>query len=116
MQSLLNPVEVLAQVLKTTVRLAERSSLDRQGNSMHIASGRRIACGNMHVVAYSQEEYARWNEGVSDVMGCLGIEISKDFTVNGMEYGRNGWYESLSRDNVTSNAMKNMLENTIAEK
>ena len=36
----------------------------------------RNACGNMHTVAYSQEEYARWTEGVSDVMGDLGIDYS----------------------------------------
>ena len=36
----------------------------------------RNACGNMHTVAYSQEEYARWTEGVSDVMGYLGIDYS----------------------------------------
>lgn len=141
MQSLLNPVEDLAQVLKTPIKLAARSSLNRQGNSVDIASGRRIAvndgyiltvkpqgvevsggdepydtqaymkaqmmadslatllrnaCGNMHTVANSQEEYSRWNEGVSDVMGYLGIDTSKDFTVNGMKYSRNGngWYES----------------------
>ena len=141
MQNLLNPVEDLVQVLKTPIKLAERSSLNRQGNSVDIASGSRIAvndgyiltvkpqgvevsggdnpydtqaylkaqkmadslatllrnaCGNMHTVAYSQEEYARWNEGVSDVMGYLGIDASKDFTVNGMKYSRNenGQFES----------------------
>ena len=36
----------------------------------------RNACGNMQTVAYSQEEYARWTEGVSDVMGYLGIDYS----------------------------------------
>lgn len=77
MQSLLNPVEDLVQVLKTPIKLAKRSSLNRQRNSV-------------------EEEYARWNEGVSDVMGYLGIDTSKDFTVNGMKYGKNGngWYES----------------------
>lgn len=141
MQNLLNPVEDLVQVLKTPIKLADRYSLNRQSNSINIASGMRIAvndgytltvkpqgvevsggdnpydteaymkaqrmadslatmlrnaCGNMHTVAYSQEEYARWTEGVSDVMGYLGIDTSKDFTVNGMKYGRNanGWYES----------------------
>ena len=49
----------------------------------------RNACGNMHTVAYSQEEYSKWNEGVSDVMGYLGIDTSKDFTVNGMKYSKN---------------------------
>ena len=37
----------------------------------------RNACGNMHTVAYSKEEYARWDEGVSDVMGYLGIVVIK---------------------------------------
>lgn len=54
------------------------------------------ACGVMKTVAYSREEYARWIEGVSDVMGYLGIDTSKDFIVNGMKYSKNenGWYES----------------------
>ncbi len=43
MQNLLNPVEDLVQVLKTPIKLAERSSLNRQGNSVDIASGSRIA-------------------------------------------------------------------------
>ncbi len=141
MQNLLNPVENLVQVLRTPIKLAERSSLNRQSNSINIASGMRIAvngghiltvkpqgvevsggdnpydtesylkaqrmadslttllhnaCGVMNTVAYSREEYARWTEGVSDVMGYLGIDTSKDFTVNGMKYSRNenGWYES----------------------
>ena len=141
MQNLLNPVENLVQVLRTPIKLAERSSLNRQSNSINIASGMRIAvngghiltvkpqgvevsggdnpydtesylkaqrmadslatllhnaCGVMNTVAYSREEYARWTEGVFDVMGYLGIDTSKDFTVNGMKYSRNenGWYES----------------------
>ena len=149
MQSLLNPVEDLVQVVKTPIKLAERSSLNQQGNSVDIASGRRIAvndgyvltvkpqgvevsggdnpydteaylkaqkmadslstllrnaCGNMHTVAHSQEGYARWNEGVSDVMGYLGIDASKDFTVNGMKYSRNGngWYESQADSEARS--------------
>lgn len=149
MQNLLNPVEDLVQVLKTPIKLAERSSLNRQGNSVDIASGSRIAvndgyiltvkpqgvevsggdnpydtqaylkaqkmadslatllrnaCGNMHTVAYSQEEYARWNEGVSDVMGYLGIDASKDFTVNGMKYSKNGngWFESQADSEAKS--------------
>ena len=58
----------------------------------------------MTLVAYSQEEYARWNEGVSDVMGYLGIDASKDFTVNGMKYSRNenGWYESQADSEAKS--------------
>lgn len=141
MQRLLKPVENLAQVLRTPIKLAEKSSINKQSNTINIAAGMRIAvndghiltvkpqgvevsggnnpydteaylkaqrmadslatllhnaCGVMKTVAYSQEEYARWTEGVSDVMGYLGIDTSKDFTVNGMKYSRNerGWYES----------------------
>ena len=155
MQNLLNPVENLVQVLKTPIKLAERSSLNRQSNSINIASGMRIAvngghiltvkpqgvevsggdnpydtesylkaqrmadslatllhnaCGVMNTVAYSQEEYARWTEGVSDVMGYLGIDTSKDFTVNGMKYSRNenGWYESQA--NSEAKAAYEMLK------
>lgn len=70
----------------------------------------RNACGNMNTVAYSQEEYVRWNEGVSDVMGYLGIDTSKDFTVNGMKYSRNenGWYESQA--NSEAKAAYEMLK------
>lgn len=149
MQNLLNPIEDLAQVLRTPIRLAERSSLNRQSNSINIASGRRIAvndgyiltvksqgvevsggddpydteaykkaqrmadslatllrnaCGNMHTVAYSQEEYANWTKGVSDVMGYLGIDTSRDFTINGMKYSRNtnGWYESQANSEANA--------------
>ena len=105
-------------MLKTPIKLADSSSLNRLSNSVNIASDMRIAvnngyilevkqqgvevsggndteaymkaqkmagslstllrnaCGNMHTVAYSQEEYARWTEGVSDVMGYLGIDYS----------------------------------------
>ena len=47
-------------------------------------------------VAHSKEEYARYTEGITDVMSYLGVDTSKDFTVNGMKYSKNkdGWYES----------------------
>lgn len=140
-QHLLNPVEDLAQVLKTPIKLAERSSLSRQSNSVNIAEGQRIqvngghvltvtaqgvevsggdnpydtesyekaqrmadalssllrnAGGTMNTVAYSKEEYSRYTEGITNVMSYLGIDTSKDFTVNGMKYSKNknGWYES----------------------
>ena len=50
----------------------------------------------MTTVAHSKEEYARYTEGITDVMSYLGIDTSKDFTVNGMKYSKNkdGWYES----------------------
>ena len=50
----------------------------------------------MTTVAHSKEEYAQYIEGITDVMSYLGIDTSKDFTVNGMKYSKNkdGWYES----------------------
>ena len=50
MQNLLNPVEDLVQVLKTPIKLAERSSLNRQGNSVDIASGSRIAVNDGYIL------------------------------------------------------------------
>ena len=61
-----------------------------------LASMLRNAGGTMTTVAHSKEEYARYIEGITDVMSYLGIDTSKDFTVNGMRYSKNkdGWYES----------------------
>ena len=50
MQNLLNPIEDLVQVLKTPIKLAERSSLNRQGNSVDIASGSRIAVNDGYIL------------------------------------------------------------------
>ena len=50
MQNLLNPVEDLVQVLKTPIKLAERSSLNRQRNSVDIASGSRIAVNDGYIL------------------------------------------------------------------
>jgi len=54
-----------------------------------LASMLRNAGGTMTTVAHSKEEYARYTEGITDVMYYLGIDISKDFTVNGMKYSKN---------------------------
>lgn len=50
MPHLLNPVENLAQVLRTPIKLAEKSSLNRQSNTINIASGMRIAVNDGHVL------------------------------------------------------------------
>ena len=55
-----------------------------------LASMLRNAGGTMTTVAHSKEEYARYTEGITDVMSYLGIDTSKDFTVNGMKYSN--WY------------------------
>lgn len=140
-QHLLNPVEDLAQVLKTPIKLAKSASFSTSNNSVNIAKGQSIrvngghvltvtahgvevsggdnpydtesyikaqsmadaltsllrnAGGTMTTVAHSKEEYAKYTEGITDVMSYLGIDTSKDFTVNGMKYSKNkdGWYES----------------------
>ena len=66
-QHLLNPVEDLAQALKTPIKLAKGASLSRQNNSVNIAEGQSIRVNGGHVL-----------------------------TVNGMKYSKNkdGWYES----------------------
>ncbi|MCM1145933.1 MAG: hypothetical protein NC321_15080 [Clostridium sp.] len=141
MKNLLYPVEDLVQAVQKPIKLADKFSVNRQSNSVNIASGSRIAindgyiltvkeqgvevsggndpydteaylkaqtmanslasllrnaCGNLHTMAHSEKAYDSWNEGVSAVMGYLGIDTSKSFTVNGMKYGtnKNGWYES----------------------
>lgn len=53
-----------------------------------LASMLRNAGGTMTTVAHSKEEYARYTEGITDVMSYLGIDTSKDFTVNGMKYSK----------------------------
>ena len=60
----------------------------------------------MTTVAHSKEEYAQYIEGITDVMSYLGIDTSKDFTVNGMKYSKNkdGWY-ALIRSPRTSSAL-----------
>ena len=141
MSDQLNPVEDLEAVLKTPMKLASSSSINRQSNSVTIAAGSTIsindgyvltikpqgievsggtnpynqearqeaqdmagtlssllrnAGGTMNNVASSSSEYEKWTENVSDVLGYMGIDTSKDFTVNGMKYSKNenGWFES----------------------
>lgn len=53
-------------------------------------------------------------------MGYLGIDASKDFTVNGMKYGRNGngWYESQADSEAKSayEMLKAAWQKTLEEK
>lgn len=140
-KQLLRPVEDIEKALKTPIKLAKSSSLDRRNNAVNIAEGKRIsindgyvltvkpqgvelsggnnpydtesyikaqrmagslatmlrnAGGTMNTVADSKEGYGRYTEGISDVMSYLGIDTSREFTVNGMKYSKNkaGWYES----------------------
>lgn len=74
--------------------LAAKVKAQRMADAL--ASMLRNAGGTMTTVAHSKEEYARYTEGITDVMSYLGVDTSKDFTVNGMKYSKNkdGWYES----------------------
>ena len=56
----------------------------------------RNAAGIMNRMAHSAEEYQRFMEGATGVLGYLGIDTSKDFYLNGMKYSTNsqGYYES----------------------
>lgn len=58
----------------------------------------RNAGGTLHTIAYGQEAYQKWTEQVSTVMQYLDIDITKDFTINGMKYSKNekGDWESSS--------------------
>ncbi len=42
LQHLLNPVEDLAQALKTPIKLAKGASISRQNNSVNIAEGQKV--------------------------------------------------------------------------
>lgn len=48
MQRLLKPVESLAQVLRTSIKLAEKSSINRKSNTINIAAGMRITVNDGH--------------------------------------------------------------------
>lgn len=58
----------------------------------------RNAGGTANIVAFSTPEYQKWTENVSRVMSYFGLDVSKDFTVNGMKYSKNkeGWWESAA--------------------
>ena len=59
----------------------------------------RNACGMMKNVAYSPAAYEKWTNNVSKALGYLGIDTSKDFSVNGMNYTRdeNGHFISKGK-------------------
>lgn len=71
----------------------------------------RNAGGTANIVAFSTPEYQKWTENVSRVMSYFGIDVSKDFTVNGMKYSKNkeGYWESAA-----NTAAKEAYERQIA--
>ena len=61
------------------IRMDTESYVKAQRMADALASMLRNAGGTMTAVAHSKEEYARYIEGITDVMSCLGIDTSKDF-------------------------------------
>lgn len=143
MRRLLRPAEDMTKALRTPIRLAERTSVNRAANSVTIAAGTRItvndgyfltvtengvechhgenydpydteayikaqaqadslstllrnAGGTQKTTAFSEEGYQKWTEKVSAVLSYMGIDGSRDFSVNGMKYHKNskGYWES----------------------
>ena len=70
----------------------------------------RNACGNLKNVTHSTEEYEKYAKGLKEAMSYLGIDTSKDFTVNGMKYSKNkdGLYESEA--NITAKIAQEKME------
>lgn len=56
----------------------------------------RNAGGTLQTVAIGQEAYQKWTDRVDTLMQYLGIDTTKDFTINGMKYHKNedGCWES----------------------
>ena len=50
----------------------------------------RNASGQMNHVGTDSSGIARWNENVEKVLSYFGIDASKDFTVNGIKYTKEG--------------------------
>ena len=71
-QHLLNPVEDLAQALKTPIKLAKGASLSRQNNSVNIAEGQSIRVNGGHVLTVT-------THGV-EVSGGLAKSLSISFS------------------------------------
>ena len=60
----------------------------------------RNACGMMKNVANSPAAYDKWKTNVSKVLGYFGIDASKDFSVNGMNYSRDEKGRLVSQERI----------------
>ena len=54
------------------------------------------ASGLTNVSYYDDKDYAQWHKDVCEVLESFGIDTSKNFSINGVEYSRNakGYFES----------------------
>lgn len=77
----------------------------------------RNACGIMKNTAYSSAGYDKWTANVSKVLGYFGIDTSKDFSVNGMNYTRdeNGRFVSQAKTDAVKEYEKLKSENRFYE-
>lgn len=62
----------------------------------------RNAGGTQQITAFSLEEYQKWTGEVSTVLSYMGIDSSRDFTLNGMKYSKNsnGFWESAANSSA----------------
>lgn len=83
-----------------------------QGLADSLAVLLRNAGGTQQTTAFSREEYQKWTGEVSTVLSYMGIDSSRDFTLNGMKYSRNrsGFWES-AREQSAKAAYKRALAN-----
>lgn len=82
-------------------------ALEAQNMAAALSALLRIAGGTMHTAAFSASEYQKWTNNVSKVMGYLGVDTSKAFTVNGVKFSKN---ESSCFEPETSAAAKTAYE------
>lgn len=64
----------------------------------------RNAGGTQNITAFSEEGYQKWTSDVSEVLSYLGLDGSRNFTVNGMKYSKNGNGYWESEANSMANA------------
>lgn len=74
----------------------QKESQDASDMAGALATLLRNAGGTMREVGYSTAAKNAWNENVQKVLQYLGVDTSKDFTVNGMHYAKadGGLFES----------------------
>lgn len=91
-------VEVTGQTNGSNLKEAQEAS-DMAGA---LGTLLRNAGGTWNDVGFSTEERASWTENVSKALNYLGIDTSKDFTVNGMQYtkGEDGNFVSQAKQDA----------------
>ena len=68
----------------------QKESQDASDMAGALATLLRNASGQLQHVGTDSRQITQWNEDVEKVLGYFGIDISRDFTVNGVKYVRDG--------------------------